>query len=47
LRGSNARIRDAVGWVPEILFEDTMRDTVAWWERELAPARDNARAADA
>jgi GDP-4-dehydro-6-deoxy-D-mannose reductase len=38
LRGSNARIRDAVGWEPEISFEDTMRDTVAWWERELASA---------
>jgi GDP-4-dehydro-6-deoxy-D-mannose reductase len=42
LRGSNARIREAVGWVPEIPFEDTMRDTVAWWERELAPARNSA-----
>jgi GDP-4-dehydro-6-deoxy-D-mannose reductase len=42
LRGSNARIREAVGWCPEISFEDTMRDTVAWWERELAPAGDAA-----
>jgi GDP-4-dehydro-6-deoxy-D-mannose reductase len=42
LRGSNARIREAVGWWPEIPFEDTMRDTVAWWERELAPASDGA-----
>ena len=42
LRGSNARIREAVRWWPEIPFEDTMRDTVAWWERELAPAPDGA-----
>jgi GDP-4-dehydro-6-deoxy-D-mannose reductase len=42
LRGSNARIREAVGWWPEIPFEDTMRDTVAWWEQALAPAPDGA-----
>jgi len=35
LRGANARIRAAVGWEPEIPFEQTMLDTVRWWEREL------------
>lgn len=42
LRGSNERIRSAVGWEPEIAFADTMRDTVAWWERRLAPAADGS-----
>ncbi len=38
LRGSNARIGAAVGWEPQIPFEQTMRDTVRWWEAELAPS---------
>jgi GDP-4-dehydro-6-deoxy-D-mannose reductase len=37
LRGSNARIGTAVGWKPQISFEQTMRDTLQWWEAELAP----------
>jgi GDP-4-dehydro-6-deoxy-D-mannose reductase len=42
LRGSNARIRSAVGWQPEIPFEQTIRDTVQWWVQELEPAADGA-----
>lgn len=36
LRGSPARIRAAVGWEPRIPLRETMRDTLAWWERELS-----------
>jgi GDP-4-dehydro-6-deoxy-D-mannose reductase len=36
LRGSGARIREAVGWEPRLTLRETMRDTIAWWERELA-----------
>jgi GDP-4-dehydro-6-deoxy-D-mannose reductase len=47
LRGANDRIAAATGWRPAIPFEQTMRDTIAWWEHELrarAPARaPNAR----
>jgi GDP-4-dehydro-6-deoxy-D-mannose reductase len=42
LHGSNARIHHAVGWQPEIPFEETMRDTLQWWEQELAAAPDRA-----
>jgi GDP-4-dehydro-6-deoxy-D-mannose reductase len=41
LRGSAERIRRAVGWRPEIPLRDTMRATLAWWERELS--RDGVR----
>lgn len=36
LRGANERIRVDTGWRPEIPFRQTMSDTLAWWERELA-----------
>ncbi len=36
LRGDHARLTDATGWRPEIPFAQTMADTVAWWESELA-----------
>ncbi len=36
IRGSAERIRDAVGWAPRLTLRETMRDTIAWWERELA-----------
>jgi GDP-4-dehydro-6-deoxy-D-mannose reductase len=39
LRGANDRIAAATGWRPEIPFEQTMRDTIDWWERELQRAR--------
>jgi GDP-4-dehydro-6-deoxy-D-mannose reductase len=38
LRGSHARLTEATGWEPSIPLEQTMRDTVTWWERELASA---------
>jgi GDP-4-dehydro-6-deoxy-D-mannose reductase len=38
LRGSHARLTAATGWEPSIPLEQTMRDAVAWWERELAAA---------
>lgn len=38
LRGSHARLTEATGWEPSIPLEQTMRDTVEWWERELASA---------
>jgi GDP-4-dehydro-6-deoxy-D-mannose reductase len=36
LRGANERIAAATGWRPKIPFAQTMRDTIQWWERELA-----------
>jgi GDP-4-dehydro-6-deoxy-D-mannose reductase len=38
LRGSPEQIHAAVGWEPTITLRETMRDTVAWWERQLSPA---------
>jgi GDP-4-dehydro-6-deoxy-D-mannose reductase len=35
IRGSNDRLRAATGWEPEIPFEHTVADTLAWWESEL------------
>jgi GDP-4-dehydro-6-deoxy-D-mannose reductase len=39
LRGSNQRLREATGWLPEIPLRQTMADTLAWWEDELSSAR--------
>jgi GDP-4-dehydro-6-deoxy-D-mannose reductase len=36
LRGDHSRLTDATGWRPEIPFAQTMADTMAWWESELA-----------
>jgi len=33
--GSNAKLRKATGWKPEIPFEQTLDDLEAWWEEEL------------
>lgn len=38
LRGSHARLTAATGWEPSIPLRQTMADTIAWWERELAGA---------
>lgn len=38
LRGDPARLTAATGWQPRIPLRDTMRDTIAWWERRLAGA---------
>jgi GDP-4-dehydro-6-deoxy-D-mannose reductase len=36
LRGSNARIRAATGWQPEIPLERTLADSLARWREQLA-----------
>jgi GDP-4-dehydro-6-deoxy-D-mannose reductase len=36
LRGSHERISATTGWEPEIPLRQTMADTIAWWEQELA-----------
>lgn len=38
LRGANGRIAASTGWRPTIPFEQTMRDAIQWWERELSDA---------
>jgi GDP-4-dehydro-6-deoxy-D-mannose reductase len=38
LRGSHSRLTAATGWEPEIPLRQTVADTIAWWERELAGA---------
>jgi GDP-4-dehydro-6-deoxy-D-mannose reductase len=38
LRGSHERITAATGWEPEIPLRQTMADTIAWWQHQLAPA---------
>jgi GDP-4-dehydro-6-deoxy-D-mannose reductase len=35
-RGSYERLEAAVGWRPEIPLRQTMADTIAWWEAQLA-----------
>lgn len=40
LRGDSARLTKATGWRPRIPFAQTMADTVAWWESELAGETD-------
>jgi GDP-4-dehydro-6-deoxy-D-mannose reductase len=42
LRGSNAALRAATGWEPEIPLERTLADTVAWWRAELRAGRGDA-----
>jgi GDP-4-dehydro-6-deoxy-D-mannose reductase len=36
LRGDHSRLTDVTGWRPQIPFAQTMADTVAWWEFQLA-----------
>lgn len=35
IRGSHERLTTATGWTPEIPFERTVADTLAWWGDEL------------
>jgi GDP-4-dehydro-6-deoxy-D-mannose reductase len=39
LRGDPAKLTAATGWRPTIDFEQTMADTIAWWESQLARER--------
>jgi GDP-4-dehydro-6-deoxy-D-mannose reductase len=36
LAGANERLRAATGWRPEISLSQTLSDTIAWWEHQLA-----------
>ncbi len=38
LRGDHSRLTSVTGWKPEVSFRQTMADTLAWWEAELARA---------
>jgi len=38
LRGDPSRMRALTGWEPRIPLQQTMVDTIEWWERELAGA---------
>jgi GDP-4-dehydro-6-deoxy-D-mannose reductase len=38
IRGSHERLTAATGWAPEIPFEATLGDAVAWWRERLASA---------
>lgn len=35
IRGSNARIRERTGWMPQISIETTLRDLLAFWEKQI------------
>jgi len=34
IRGSHEKLTSATGWQPEIPFEQTIRDTLAWWRSQ-------------
>ena len=38
LRGAHDRLTAATNWEPEIALEQTMLDTIKWWEKELTSA---------
>jgi GDP-4-dehydro-6-deoxy-D-mannose reductase len=38
LRGAHERLTAATGWEPEIAFQQTLAETIDWWENELARA---------
>jgi GDP-4-dehydro-6-deoxy-D-mannose reductase len=35
LRGDPSRLREETGWRPEIPYEQTLADTIDYWESEL------------
>ena len=37
--GDGTKIRKAVGWEPEIAFEQTLRDTLAYWRQRVGTGR--------
>jgi GDP-4-dehydro-6-deoxy-D-mannose reductase len=39
LRGDPSRLTAATGWRPRIPLRQTMRDTIAWWQRHLPDSR--------
>ena len=39
LRGDHTRLSQATGWEPTIPLRQTMSETIAWWEGELASGR--------
>jgi GDP-4-dehydro-6-deoxy-D-mannose reductase len=40
LYGSPDRLRDELGWVPEIPLETTLADTLEWWRERVAIEED-------
>jgi GDP-4-dehydro-6-deoxy-D-mannose reductase len=44
LRGSHAKLEEATGWRPQVPLEQTLADTIAWWEERLE--RGSSGAAD-
>jgi len=36
LRGDHSRLTALTGWEPQIPLRQTMGDTIAWWEQQLA-----------
>jgi GDP-4-dehydro-6-deoxy-D-mannose reductase len=39
LVGTAEKIHTALGWKPEIQFEDTLRDLLEFWRRRVLAAR--------
>ena len=39
LRGAHDRLTAATDWKPAIAFEQTLADTIEWWEHQLAQAQ--------
>ncbi len=37
-RGSHERLTAATGWRPDIPLDQTMADTIAWWQTQLVKA---------
>ena len=35
IRGSNSKIEEGIGWIPQIPIETTLRDLLAFWEKQI------------
>jgi GDP-4-dehydro-6-deoxy-D-mannose reductase len=44
LLGDATKIRTALGWQPEIPFEQTLLDTLEYWRRRVKAANPSGRA---